>query len=149
MTTTYRLATSAFFYGPNTSLLDARRDVGATNREEVLEEAMSLKPRSSNTLGGSYSPPFSAQSTRFGNISFDPEPPLTAPSYHTQASVSYVCPADQAGMKLVAGLPLPNGNVVEIEFKFIEGTLLGDGAALYDDLHRRDVTFARSCLPSS
>ena len=137
MTTTYCLVMSAFFYGPNTLLLDTCCNAGVTNREEVLEEVMNLKPRSSNTLGGSYSPPFAAQSTCFGNISFDPEPPFTVLSYHTQASVSYVYPADQAGMNFVAGFPLPNGEVVEIEFKFIEGMLLGDGAILYDNFQRR------------
>ena len=95
----------------------------------VLSMFRRVKPRASNTLGGSYQPPYAAESSCFGRISYDPDLPFTVLSYHQQSVICYVHPR---GDKFAAGFMLPNEAIVEIEFRFIEGMLLGDGAPLYD-----------------
>ena len=95
----------------------------------ALNEIRKCKPRASNTLGGSYQPPYSAKSTCFGDISYDPDLPFTVLSYHQQSELCYVHPGDEV---FRAGFTLPNGEIVEIEFRFIEGMLIGDGAPLFD-----------------
>ena len=126
---------------PRSSLLDVRKSItssllldtccnaGVTNMKIVLTKLTRMKPRASNTLGGSYQPPYAADSTCFGRISYDPDLPFTALSYHQQSIICYVHPR---GKKFAAGFMLPNDVVIEIEFRFIEGMLLGDGAPLCD-----------------
>jgi hypothetical protein len=41
--------------------------------EQWCDAWKKAKPRTSNTLGGSYSPPYAAESTCFGDISYDPD----------------------------------------------------------------------------
>ena len=107
----------------------------------VLSMFRRVKPRASNTLGGSYQPPYAADSSCFGRISYDPDLPFTVLSYHQQSVICYVHPR---GAKFAAGFMLPNEHVIEIEFRFIEGMLLGDGAPLFECYENKSYYDVRS-----
>ena len=146
MRVSYCFMVGVLFYGVKTILLDACCSFGVANQRRLLFDYRRGKSKPSNALDGSYHPPCSAKSTRFGNISFDPDLPLTALSYHQQSVVCYARTSNEKGAKLVAGFPTPTGEAIEAVFSLIDGMLLGDGAELieaFESANRR-VCFTRN-----
>ena len=103
---------TAFFFGNRTLLLDTCCNFGVSNLRCLLHSVSKAKGRPSNTLGGSYHPPYVADSHYFGKISYDPNLPFTVLSYHQQSSICYVRPKDKGGRKFIA----PSDNKTNVQY---------------------------------
>ena len=95
---------SSLKWGAYTILLDTGCNAPVSSRKEFLINIQANNDHeSSKTLGGSYTPPYMADSVAFGEIAYDPNLPFTILSYYLVASNGYV---SQTGpFTFVAGFP--------------------------------------------